>query len=67
MIALFEAGLPGDGLEPLHLQAGKPTPWTEGCIVRFLRTSEDPGSAICNQAMDLARKSSFGVTFKRLS
>jgi len=39
MTATFEAGLPGTGPLPIHLHTGKPTPWSEGCVVRFLRTS----------------------------
>ncbi len=35
MIATFEPGLPGTGPLPVHLHTGRPTPWTEGCVVRF--------------------------------
>ena len=35
MIATLEAGLPGTGPLPVHLHTGRPTPWSEGCVVRF--------------------------------
>jgi len=35
MIATIEAGLPGTGPLPIHLHTGRPTPWSEGCVVRF--------------------------------
>jgi hypothetical protein len=34
MNATFEAGLPGTGPLPVHLHTGRPTPWSEGCVVR---------------------------------
>jgi hypothetical protein len=36
MITVFDVGLPGSGAKPVHLHAGNPTPWSEGCVVRFL-------------------------------
>ncbi|MCC9602267.1 hypothetical protein LOC67_17065 [Stieleria sp. JC731] len=39
MNATIEAGLPGTGPPPVHLHAGKPTPWSEGCVVRFTSRS----------------------------
>lgn len=41
MIATIEAGLPGTGPLPIHLHTGKPTPWSEGCVVRFTARSGD--------------------------
>jgi hypothetical protein len=35
MIAAIEPGLPGTGPPPIHLHTGRPTPWSEGCVVRF--------------------------------
>ena len=35
MTATIEPGLPGTGPPPIHLHTGKPTPWSEGCVVRF--------------------------------
>jgi hypothetical protein len=35
MIASIEPGLPGTGQLPVHLHTGRPTPWSEGCVVRF--------------------------------
>ncbi len=41
MIATIEAGLPGTGPLPVHLHTGKPTSWSEGCVVRFTARSGD--------------------------
>ncbi len=41
MRATFEAGLPGTGPLPIHLHAGRPTPWSEGCVVRFNRGADN--------------------------
>lgn len=41
MIATLEAGLPGTGPLPVHLHTGKPTPWSEGCVVRFTPRAGD--------------------------
>ena len=41
MIAWIESGLPGTGPLPVHLHTGKPTPWSEGCVVRFVPRSGD--------------------------
>jgi hypothetical protein len=41
MIANLEAGLPGTGPLPVHLHGGIPTPWSEGCVVRFTAPSRD--------------------------
>lgn len=35
MRATLEPGLPGTGLPPVHLHTGRPTPWREGCVIRF--------------------------------
>lgn len=35
MIATIQPGLPGNGPLPVHLHTGRPTPWSEGCVVRF--------------------------------
>ncbi|WP_417379908.1 hypothetical protein [Gimesia sp.] len=35
MKATIEPGLPGTGPVPVHPHTGNPTPWTEGCVVRF--------------------------------
>lgn len=35
MKTTFEPGLPGKGPLPVHLHSGKPTPWSEGCVVRI--------------------------------
>ena len=42
MIATLEAGLPGIGPLPVHLHTGKPTPWSEGCVVRVTPRSGHP-------------------------
>lgn len=42
MIANLEPGLPGTGPPPIHLHAGRPTPWSEGCVVRFAPASATP-------------------------
>jgi hypothetical protein len=39
MIATIEAGLSGNGPLPIHLHTGIPTPWSEGCVVRFTTRS----------------------------
>ena len=39
MIETIEAGLLGVGPLPVHLHTGKPTPWSEGCVVRFTAQS----------------------------
>jgi len=41
MIASIEPGLPGTGPLPVHLHTGRPTPWSEGCVVRFTLRSGD--------------------------
>lgn len=41
MSATIEAGLPGTGPLPVHLHTGKPTLWSEGCVVRFTPQSGD--------------------------
>ena len=41
MTATIEAGLPGTGPLPVHLHAGQPTPWSEGCVVRFNSDSDN--------------------------
>ena len=41
MIATIEAGLPETGPLPVHLHGGNPTPWSEGCVVRFTARSGD--------------------------
>ena len=41
MTAKIEAGLPGIGPLPVHLHTGNPTPWSEGCVVRFTSKSGD--------------------------
>lgn len=41
MIATLEVGLPGTGPLPVHFHTGKPTPWSEGCVVRFISRSGD--------------------------
>ncbi|MBX3449645.1 MAG: hypothetical protein KF777_08810 [Planctomycetaceae bacterium] len=35
MIATFAPGLPGTGSQPVHFHTGQPTPWREGCVIRF--------------------------------
>jgi hypothetical protein len=35
MNATYEPGLSGTGPSPIHLHAGRPTPWSEGYVVRF--------------------------------
>lgn len=35
MKATIEPGLSGTGPLPVHLHSGKPTPWSEGCVVRI--------------------------------
>lgn len=35
MFATIEPGLPATGPLPIHLHTGEPTPWSEGCVVRF--------------------------------
>lgn len=35
MIATIEPGLPGTGPIPVHFHTGRPTPWSEGVVVRF--------------------------------
>lgn len=42
MKATFEPGLPGAGPAPVHLHTGKPTPWSEGCVVCFFPDSAPP-------------------------
>ena len=39
MTAAFEPGLPGTGPLAVHLHRGKPTPWSEGCVIRFTSRS----------------------------
>src|SRR5436190_23886434 len=34
MHAAFEPGLPGTGPLPIHLHQGRPTPWSEGVVIR---------------------------------
>jgi hypothetical protein len=41
MFATIESGLPGTGPLPIHLHTGRPTPWSEGCVVRFTPASGD--------------------------
>lgn len=41
MIATIESGLPGTGPLPVHFHTGRPTPWSEGCVVRFAPQSGD--------------------------
>lgn len=41
MHATLEPGLPANGPLAVHLHTGHPTPWTEGCVVRFSTDSAE--------------------------
>lgn len=36
MHAQFEPGLPGTGPLPVHMHQGRPTPWSEGFVIRVI-------------------------------
>jgi hypothetical protein len=56
MTATFEPGLSGTGPLPVHLHTGKPTPWSEGCVVRFLPESGQSWIANLQTGWGYARK-----------
>lgn len=56
MTATFEPGLFGTGPLPVHLHTGRPTPWSEGCVVRFVPEHGQPWVGNLQKGYGYAKK-----------